>query len=132
MVAAKKIYYFTQRVKEARKRMEKTISTKYPEIKTDYGSLIAEGKGKLRSEQEKRHLVAQFSMYESCEPRIPLTQLFTFEDEQARARIAEEKRIQIVHEELMALERVIKTTMDLIHFGTDDQLKAALDSLDVQ
>jgi hypothetical protein len=129
MVSNQKIRFFVQRVEGIEKKMLDAINSKYPEIKTDYTALIGEGKGQMKSEEEIRKLIGNVSRY-SCPPMVEVLSLFEFNGERETAKKAEEARKDKIEAEKKEFKAKVKAAMDLIYFGTDEQLKAALEDLE--
>ena len=129
MVSNQKIRFFVQRVEGIEKKKMEAISAKYPEISTDYRALIEEGKGKMKSEKEIRDIVGNVSRY-SCPPMVEVLSLFEFNGERETAKKLEEARKDTMEAEKKAFKAKVKAAMDLIYFGTDEQLKTALEDLE--
>jgi hypothetical protein len=129
MVSSQKIRFFEKRVSEIEHRRIDEINAKYPEIKTDYVALIGVGQGKMRTEKQIREAVGNVSRY-ACPPMVEVLSLFEFNGEREKAKKAEEARKDKVDAEKKELKAKVKEAMDLVYFGTDAQLKAALEQLE--
>lgn len=128
MVAARKLNYFSKRLDEIETRKRQEIEKKHPIIATSIGGLIAEGKGKMLSEAEIREL-CRISQY-TCPPVIELARLFDLKDEKEKAKKIDEKRHKAVEADKEKLSSKIKAARDLVFFGTDEDLRKALDDLE--
>jgi len=129
MVSNQKIRFFAGRVEGIEKMKMEAINAKYPEIKTDYTALIGEGKGKMKSEEEIRKIVANVSRY-SCPPMVEILSLFEFNGEREKAKELEEARQDKIAEKKKNFKARVKAAMDLVYFGTDKELQTALDELE--
>jgi hypothetical protein len=129
MVSNQKIRFFAGRVEGIEHKKREQIEQKYPKIETDYTSLIANGQSKMKSEEEIRKIIGHVSHY-SCPPMVEVLSLFEFNGEREKAKKAEEKRLDQIEKEKSALKAKVKVAMDLVYFGTDEQLKAALEELE--
>lgn len=129
MVSNQKIRFFVGRVEGIEKRKMEEISAKYPEIQTDYVALIGNGKAKMKSEEEIRRIVSNVSRY-SCPPMVEVLSLFEFNGEREKAKKAEDARRDMIGEEKNEFKAKVKAAMDLVYFGTDEQLKTALEELE--
>jgi hypothetical protein len=129
MVSNQKIKFFVKRVEQINKNKIEEIRNKYPEIKTDYVSLIKNGKGVIKSEEEIRNIIGDVSKY-SCPAVIEVTKLFTFKNERTIAEKEENKRIEKINKEIDNIKKHVKNAMDLIYFGKDEDLQNALNDLE--
>lgn len=127
MVSASKIKFFKERLEEIKREKLSALVSKYPEIKVDYQSLILQGKGLMRSEEEIREMVG--NLRSSCPLTIDVSRLFSFTNEREEA-IRQNAEVDKKHQEARkAFLQLCKDAMDLVYFGTDEQLKKALDGL---
>lgn len=129
MVSNQKIRFFVGRVEGIEKRKMEQINAKYPEIQTDYVALIGSGQAKMKTEDEIRRIIAHVSKY-SCPPMVEVLSLFEFNGEREKAKKAEEARKDKIESEKKEFKAKVKAAMDLVYFGTDAQLKAALEELE--
>jgi hypothetical protein len=129
MVSNQKIRFFVQRIEAIERKKWEEIEKKYPEIKTDYMALIVQGKGKLKTEKEIRETISSVSRYQ-CPPMVEVLSLFSFNGEREKAKKAEESRRDKMVEEKTAFTARIKDAMDLVYFGTDEQLMKAIRGLE--
>lgn len=127
MVSASKIKFFKGRLEEIKREKLLDLAKEYPEIKVDYQSLILQGKGLMRSEEEIREMVG--NLRSSCPLTIDVSRLFSFTNEREEA-IKQNAEVDKKHQAARkAFLQLCKDAMDLVYFGTDEQLKKALDGL---
>lgn len=129
MVSNQKIRFFRERLESIEHQKLEQIASKHPEIKTDYKDLIASGMGKMKSENEIRKIIGNVSRY-SCPPVVEVLDLFVFDHERDVEKKREQVRRDLVENEKAAIRTKVKKAMDLVYFGKDEEMKAALDELE--
>lgn len=129
MVSNQKIKFFLKRLEQIEKQQQEAISKRHPEIKVEYKDLIAQGKGILKSEDEIRKIIGN-SYRHSCPPIVEVLDLFTFNGERQEAQRLNDIREDEMTKERAGLKAKIKSAMDLVYFGTDEQLLAAINELE--
>ena len=130
MVSDRKLRFFQKRLEQIAESKKSAVKSKYPEIRTDYAALIGKGAGKLKSEAEIREAIACNGSRYSCPPVVEVLHIFDMAGEKRKAEEAEDKRKKAMNEELDLIKAHVKAATDLVYFGTDEQLKAALDELE--
>ncbi len=129
MVSNQKIKFFLKRLEQIERQQQEAISKRHPEIKVEYKDLIAQGKGILKSEDEIRKIIGN-SYWHSCPPIVEVLDLFTFNGERQEAQRLNDIREDEMTKERAGLKAKIKSAMDLVYFGTDEQLLAAINELE--
>lgn len=128
MVSDRKLRFFQKRLEQIESDKKIEIKRRYPEIKTDYASLIANGAGRLKGEKEIREAIGSNAY--RCPPMIEVLDIFVMDGERKAAEKAELERTTALQAELAALRSRVKSATDLVYFGSDEQLKKALDDLE--
>jgi len=128
MVSDKKLRFFQKRLEQIESDKKSEIKLRYPEIKTEYANLIANGAGKIRSEKEIREVIGSNAY--RCPPMIEVLDIFVMGGERKAAEKAELERKAALSVDLATLKAKVKSATDLVYFGTDEQLKKALDDLE--
>ena len=130
MVSDRKLRFFQKRLEQIEANKRDSIRQKYPEIPTDYAALIGSGAGKMKSETEIRAAIKKNGSRYSCPPVVEILHLFEMNGEKTRAEEEDAKRKKAMDKELDRVKAKVKAATDLVYFGTDEQLKAALDELE--
>ena len=128
MVSDRKLRFFQKRLEQIESDKKTEIKLRYPEIKTDYANLISRGAGRLRSEKEIREVIGSNAY--RCPPMIEVLDIFVMEGERKAAEKAELERVDALRADLAILKAKVKSATDLVYFGSDEQLKKALDDLE--
>ena len=126
MVSDRKLRFFQKRLEQIESDKKIEIKRRYP--KTDYASLIANGAGRLKGEKEIREAIGSNAY--RCPPMIEVLDIFVMDGERKAAEKAELERTTALQAELAALRSRVKSATDLVYFGSDEQLKKALDDLE--
>lgn len=128
MVSAQKLKFFNERLNAIVHEKMKEISKQFPEIKTDYQTLIFQGKGKMVSESRIREIVGD--LRHSCPLMVSVDSLFVFADEKRDAENAEKERQEQIDAARAIVRAKEKAARDLVYFGKDADLMAALHELE--
>jgi len=128
MVSAQKLKFFNDRLDRIVSEKMREIEKQFPEIKTDYQTLIFQGKGKMVPESRIREIVGD--LRHSCPLMVSVDSLFIFSDEKHEA----EKAAKLRQEKVDAARGVVrakeKAARDLVYFGKDADLMAALQEME--
>jgi hypothetical protein len=129
MVASNKIKFFKTRLDEIKREQLKKIDAKFKDNElSDVQYLVSHGKGTMKSEEEIRKAIG--SLYSRCPLVIEVSDLFNLNGEIAKAKEARIKREKAANIERNGINLKVKKALDLVYFGTDEQMKAALDDLE--
>ena len=128
MVSDRKLRFFQKRLEQIESDKKSELKLRYPEIKTDYANLIANGAGKIRSEKEIREVIGHNAY--RCPPMIEVLDIFVMNGERKAAEKAELERKAALSADLDILKAKVKSATDLVYFGSDEELKKALDDLE--
>jgi Fe-S cluster biogenesis protein NfuA len=129
MVSNQKIKFFVKRLEQIEKQQKEAIEKRHPEIKVEYKDLIGAGKGVMKSEAEIRKIIGNTYRH-SCPPVVEVLDLFTFNGERQEAQKLDAARVDAMDREKAELKAKVKSAMDLVYFGTDEQLLAAINGLE--
>jgi hypothetical protein len=128
MVSAQKLKFFNERLDRIVHEKLTQIDRDLPEIKTDYQTLIFHGKGKMVPESRIREIVGD--LRHSCPLMISVDQLFIFADEKRESEKAAKTRQEKIDFARTIVRKKEKAARDLVYFGKDAELMAALHELE--
>jgi hypothetical protein len=127
MVSQKGLKHFTDRVKGIVGQHENTIHTKYKTEDISAARLIADGKGKLYSEEKIRRAASR--RIGAC-GGFAFTEIFDLTGEEAKQEDINKIRRKQYTIAINALHAIENSTLDLVHFGTNEQLLEAIQRLE--
>jgi hypothetical protein len=128
MVSAQKLKFFGDRLDAIVRKKMNAIDRQFPEIKTDYQTLISQGKGKMVPESRIREIIGD--LRHSCPLMVSVDSLFVFADEKIEAEKAAKTRYAQIDAAKSAIWTKEKKARDLVYFGKDAELMAALHDLE--
>ena len=128
MVSGAKLRYFDERLSKIVHDKYLEIDRMFPDIKTDYQTLIFQGKGKMIHESRIREIVGD--LRHSCPLMVDVSKLFVFAKEQQEAELVAKARYDRQQTARAVIRAKEKSARDLVYFGKDDQFLSALKDLE--
>jgi hypothetical protein len=128
MVAITKIKYFSSRVWTIRKEKEVEIAKAFASLPVKDIEIVVAGGGVMRSSKYIRDIAKGLAT--SCNPKFTVLDIFNLDGEITDNSAANQKISDGREAAIVELRKLATKTLDIVHFGTDEQLHAALTELE--
>lgn len=128
MVAISKIKYFSERVHTIRRDKEIEINKTFAHLPVKQIEIVAAGGGVLRSGAAIRDVAK--TLVGTCNPRFSVLDIYNLDGEITDNSAANQKLSDAKDVAMTELRALATKALDIVHFGSDEQLQATLMELE--